>query len=198
MIAQKDLVAEALKSLAVPGNSYPELSDLVPKKPGLYALHAEPGVWAALGWAERANGLPLYVGKAERSLNSRDVNTHFATGATGWSTVRRSLAVLLRASLKLEAVPRNDTVPVRPANYGIEPGGDERLSRWMRDNLTLSYWVAPGGVRLKPLEENVIDGWQPPLNLDKVRVPSRLLKRGRKAMADEVRVMTGLAIKPLR
>ena len=64
----------------------------------------------------------------------------------------------------------------------------------MQENLTLSYWVTPGGVRPKFLEEDVIDVWQPPLNLDKIRVPSQQLKKGSKAMADEVRVMTGLAV----
>ncbi|MGW3547006.1 GIY-YIG nuclease family protein [Janibacter hoylei] len=58
---------------------------------------------------------PLYIGKAERSLVSRDLQTHFTSGKTGQSSLRRSLAALLRVELDLTAQPRN---PSRPDGRG--------------------------------------------------------------------------------
>lgn len=56
------------------------------------------------------------MGKAERSLASRDVDTHFSTAKTGSSTLRRSLAGLLVDQLALEGRPRNPAKPERFAN----------------------------------------------------------------------------------
>ena len=63
----------------------------VPSRPGLYAVHGDHAVWENLGLGEPTDARPLYVGKAERSLASRDVDTHFSTGKTGSSTLRAAL-----------------------------------------------------------------------------------------------------------
>lgn len=158
----------------------------------MYAFRTDASILAAMPWDVPFSGKPLYIGKSESSLNSRDVTTHFGTGKTGWSTVRRSLAVVLREKLELAAVPRNATLPVRPANYGLTSEGEECLTIWMKKHLTVAMWVKPEGVVLKPVETAVIKHWQPPLNLDKVDHPSGWLSNGRKALANDVRRQTGL------
>jgi hypothetical protein len=117
----------------------------IPRRPGLYAIHAPAAVWEELGLGKRPDERPLYVGKAESSLVSRDVDTHFGDGRTGSSTVRRSFAALLRAPLELEGRPRNPSKPERPANYGLSPDHDEKLTGWMRENLTIAVWPTPEG-----------------------------------------------------
>jgi hypothetical protein len=133
-------------------------------------------------------GCPLYVGKAERSLQSRDIRTHFATGRTGSSTVRRSFAALLRNPLVLRGVPRNMVRPERPATFGLAAEGDERLTAWMQEQLFLAYWVKPDTeVDLNDIETAVIKRWQPPLNLNKVDHPLPALRHARRLMADDAR-----------
>src|SRR5690606_21537157 len=96
--------------------------------PGLYAVHGDVSVWDELRLTRPVDARPLYVGKAEDSLAGRDVGTHFGTGRTGSSTLRRSLAALLRETLDLRAQPRNPANPGYFANFGLEPDGDERLT----------------------------------------------------------------------
>jgi hypothetical protein len=174
-------VPAAISALHTGGIRPAELQDVLPSRPGLYAIYCDEGGLDGLGMA-RFSGIPLYVGKAEQSLNSRDAKEHFQAGKTGWSTVRRSLAALLKEELMLTATLRNDTLPARPANYGIEGPGDARLSAWMVQRLTLSCWLNGDGLVLDHIETLVIDQWQPPLNLDKVRVPFAPLVAARERM----------------
>ena len=129
----------------------------------------------------------LYVGKAERSLNGRDVGTHFATGKTGSSTVRRSLAALLTGQLDLLAVPRNVAMPDGSANYGLDSASDARLSEWMEQRLLLATWVKPEDATLDDVETAVVRQLRPPLNLDKVGESRERLREARKRMADIAR-----------
>jgi hypothetical protein len=125
------LLTEALRHLAGPTMSIAEAKVEVPTRPGLYAVHGEAEVWQELGLGEPTDARPLYVGKAERSLASCDVDTHFSTGKTGSSTLRRSLAGLLADQLALEGRPRNPAKPERFANFGLEASDDESLTGWM-------------------------------------------------------------------
>lgn len=157
----------------------------VPNLPGLYAFYVDEVGGEALGLVA---GLPIYVGKAERSLQGRDVGTHFSTGKTGSSTLRRSLAALLREQLELSAVPRNLAKPDGSANFGLEVGGDERLSKWMSNHISLAVWVARDGAVLDDLETAVLRELAPPLNLSKMGAAgSRRVKAARAAMASEAR-----------
>jgi hypothetical protein len=165
----------------------------VPSKPGLYAIYAPANVATNLGLTV-TNGTPLYVGKAERSLAGRDLGTHFATNRTrpartGGSTVRRSFAALLRDELALQAVPRNAINPDGSANYALTPEGDDRLTDWMHDNLSLAVWPAPQPlpVPLRDIEKAVLWQWAPPINLTDVPQPSAYLRALRAEMTDESR-----------
>jgi hypothetical protein len=155
--------------------------------PGLYAVFANRGIWRELRLGRRPDGRPLYVGKAEDSLVGRDLKDHFADGRTGSSTLRRSLAALLRAELKLRAIPRN---PVRPADFdrfGLSSTHDARLMGWMRTRLWIAIWVAPEGCHLKTIEYNVKFSWLPPLNLDNGSRWQEFVKAERASMADQAR-----------
>ena len=181
------LASKAVDALSGTRYAIADAIDHVPPKPGLYAVSADPETWQELN-LEIREGCPLYVGKAEQSLQSRDIRTHFATGRTGSSTVRRSFAALLRDPLRLRGVPRNMALPERPANFGLAAEGDERLTAWMRELLFLAYWVKPDTeVDLNDIETAVIKRWQPPLNLNKVDHPLPALTHARRVMADDAR-----------
>ena len=161
-----------------------------PNAPGLYAIFGSPEVWEELGLGVPPDGRPFYVGKAEKSLLLRDVRQHFGTGKTGSSTVRRSVAALLKAKHGYVGVPRNPAKPGHFSNYALVLAHDEKLTKWMLANLRLGTW-SPGDVESVVLDEwetKVLDAWRPPLNLSKVKTDwTAGLKRLRKALADEAR-----------
>lgn len=189
-MASDSPLAHALVDLAGVRHTHADAGDRVPKAAGLYAFYGDEQAWSDLDLSPAFDDQPLYVGKAEKSLNGRDVGTHFATGKTGSSTVRRSLAALLVTQLGLVAVPRNLVRPDGSANYSLEPLGDERLSRWMEERLLLSTWVKPQHVLLEEVETAALLRLRPPLNLDKVGEPRERLRRARGAMVAESRKWT--------
>jgi hypothetical protein len=191
------VISEALASLAGRRHVHSEAVHLVPKTPGLYAFYGDDAVWAQLGLKPAFEGQPLYVGKAERSLNGRDVRTHFAVGKTGSSTVRRSLAALLVDELGLIAAPRNLARPDGSANFGLDEESEVRLSEWMMRRLTLATWNKADGVDVDEIETEVVRRLRPPLNLDKVGEPRERLRRARKLMAETARAWRPI-IKPDR
>lgn len=178
------VIGAALTSLAGDRHAYADAIRLVPKRPGLYAFYGDERAWADLELSSAFEDQPLYVGKAERSLNGRDVGTHFSAGKTGSSTVRRSLAALLVNELDLLAVPRNRAKPDGSANFALHPAGEERLSQWMERRLSLATWCKPDGIDLDALETTVVRQLHPPLNLDKVGERRTELREARRRLAD--------------
>lgn len=161
---------------------------------GLYSLYADADVWQQLGLGDPPDDRPLYVGKAEDSLVTRDLHTHFASGKTGQSSPRRSLAALLVDDLKLVAMPRRpaDPEPDKWTHYALEPDGDDRLTDWMLRHLRLAAWTCDRPVALGKLERLVMAEVQPPLNLTGVVQPwSRQVRDERKAMARAAEAWTG-------
>ena len=163
----------------------------VPAKPGLYAIFGDETAWRDLDLTANPSQ-PLYIGKAEDSLVSRDLNGHFGANPkskpqTGSSTVRRSFAALLRETLELRAVPRNLRNPGHFTNYGLADGGDERLNAWMHARLTLAVWPAPQdrSTPLATIETEVIRLLTPPINISKNPGKLARLSRARERMADE-------------
>lgn len=180
--------AEALRVLGEQRGVQPAAQAGVPDRPGLYAIKGDAGVWAELGLGHPPDDRPLYVGKAERSLAGRDLRQHFGTGLTGWSTLRRSLAALLRARLRLVAVPRSPGRPSPRASYGLEEAGDARLTAWMNTNLRIATWVPAERVRLADIERELLQIWEPPLNLTGVRNPwTGMVKAARRTIAASTR-----------
>jgi hypothetical protein len=162
----------------------------VPARPGLYAIHGGSAVWRELGLGAPPDARPLYLGKAEASLVSRDLDTHFGDGRTGSSTVRRSFAALLHDALKLRGMPRNPARPGYFANYGLSPEHDAALTAWMRKHLTLAIWAKPEScdAELASIERALLARLEPPLNLQHVTTPwTGQVKAARRVMAGEAR-----------
>ena len=178
--------ALAMDALMAPGVDVDTAATTVPTRPGLYAVQADDAVWLELGLGPRPDQRPLYVGKSESSLAARDVRTRFATGHTGHSTLRRTLAALLVDELDLVACPRNLARPGYFTSFGLVADGDQRLSDWMRDRLRLAVWPSPAGVVLDDVETEVLLELQPPLNLSKVGTQWKpAISAARKRMAKQ-------------
>jgi hypothetical protein len=169
-----------------------------PPRPGLYAIHAAAPVWEELGLGAPPDVRPLYLGKAEASLAGRDVSTHFGyvregrrTSVTGYSTLRRSLAALLRDVRGFRAQPRSVAKPGHYASYGLSSAQDEELSAWMRERLRLSCWEMSHEIAVPELglvERAVFRRLLPPLNLADIVTPWRpRVVAARQAMTAEAR-----------
>ncbi|MDI6908931.1 GIY-YIG nuclease family protein [Nocardioides sp.] len=184
------IVHEAMRFL-VETNRVPiaDLAEQLKPVPGLYAVFGTDDAWKDLGLSsDDMRSRPLYVGKAEDSFVSRDLRTHFASGRTGQSTVRRSFAALLRDSLELRGAPRNLELPGHFANYGLMADGDARLTKWMWERLSLAVWPWERTTELKRIERAVVLLLDPPLNIEYLpRASRRDLSSARKAMADDAR-----------
>ncbi len=196
-VSLRDLVDAALADLSGKRWAVGEAEPHVPARPGLYAIYGDETAWSELE-LDPAPTAPLYIGKAERSLASRDLDGHFALrpsslARTGSSTVRRSFAALLKHVLDLRGMPRNPAEPERFANYGLAGEGDLRLNAWMRSRLSLAIWEAPAAMPapLRLVEAQVIAHFAPPMNI--AGNPRKLvrLSRARAEMASEARAFTG-------
>ncbi|MGC5585637.1 GIY-YIG nuclease family protein [Ornithinimicrobium sp. W1665] len=183
-------IATVLESLAGTRHAHADAVRLVPTEPGLYAFYGDDRAWAELRLSPAFDDQPLYVGKAESSLNGRDVGTHFAAGKTGSSTVRRSLAALLVDELALAATPRNVAKPDRSANFGLDDPSEHRLTSWMEQRLSLTTWSKPEGTDLVKIETKVLHHLRPPLNLTHVQEPRVRLRAARRRMARTARAWT--------
>jgi hypothetical protein len=97
---RRKLVSEALVSLRGAAVRVGMIDSEHSSHPGLYAFYASVATWKALGLGVAPDDRPLYVGKAQNTLASRDIEGHFGLrergvqSPTGSSTLRRSLAAL--------------------------------------------------------------------------------------------------------
>lgn len=158
-----DNVIQQLKGEAIPFNSIKSL----PKLPGIYALSFFSSNFPLPGYNHTENDI-LYIGKTESSAESRNLNTHFQSGKSGSSTIRRTLGALLRDLLDLTPVPRNevDFDAGRTHTYKFDPTSEERLTEWMRSNLGLSFYTYDRSkADICSLESEIIKTIVPPLNL---------------------------------
>lgn len=189
------IIDDAISTLSRTRWNILDAPDHVPSMPGLYAIYGDEQSWVDLDLnLDLQPATPLYIGKAEDSLATRDLRGHFAIDPmspprTGGSTVRRSFAALLRETLNLHAVPRNLAKPERFASFGLAAGGDARLNDWMHEHLSLAIWVAPSdrSWTLKDVETATIIRLRPMLNI--AGNPRKLpqLQRARAVMAAEAK-----------
>lgn len=176
-----------LESLAPPGVPITEADTRVPSAAGLYAIYGDQEAALQLGLSPAGTHTLLYVGKAEDSLVTRDLRTHFTSGRTGKSTVRRSFAALLSRALSLRATPRNPLKPGYFHMFGLDSTSEARLTEWMQTHLNLAVWPSPPQAMLKDIEEAVLATLDPPLNIAAVPTPRATLQAARARMADEAR-----------
>jgi len=109
----------------------------------------------------------IYVGKTEKSQKSRDANTHFKSGKTGSSTLRRSVGAILRNKLELKPIPRSQN-EIKMRDFKFIEESEIKLTKWMIKNLSLSFYEVTEGKRyLKLLENQLIELLTPILNISK-------------------------------
>ena len=168
----------------------------LPDSAGIYALWpATERALTELGLEDAPTGpplmeLPFYVGKDTRSVSKR-LSKHFTSGDTGHSTLRRTLASLL----DLESRPRRTTIE-RPTqkqlrtlvtNFDLTDADDERLSRWMSENLEVVAAAsaftplsdlerAVGAILHPPLDQERSPMWEPNPWRDQVAAARRRLR----------------------
>lgn len=183
------LLADASASLAEPKLPLTDAVDKVPDAPGLYALYGSAAVWTALGLGAAPAGAALYVGKAEQSLKTRELEAHVRSGRTGQSAVRQSFAALLRDHLELRGMPRNPKKPERFDEYALSDDGEQRLTTWMTEQLEIAVWATPPDCAdLGAIEVAVLKRWSPPLNLRDTRSTwGARVSSARKLMAADAR-----------
>lgn len=136
--------------------------------PGIYAL-SFIGKSFPLEDFVLPNNKIIYIGKTESSQQSRDANTHFKSGKTGSSTVRKSIGALLSQSEKIIPIIRSltDIEKGRRSHYKFDDTSEEKVTQWMLDNLAVSFYEYPASKQeINQLETQLITLLKPVLNID--------------------------------
>ncbi len=154
---------------------------------------SEPGVYAffvkyaeALGpFKPDGDGL-VYVGLSD-DLARREYNDHLRDGATGSSTLRRSIGAILKGPLMLTAIPRGRGRSNKDCtHYRFTNDGEHRLTVWMKSNLEVGVCAVDDP---DSAETVLIPMLEPVLNLVRWKNPAaRDLRALRKICADEARL----------
>lgn len=155
----------------------------IPVEPGIYHIYSDcPIGW--LNWSPSSG--PTYIGQAADGLRRRIEKVH--AGDTGRSTLRRTLGALLKEQLGLDARPRpskDEPKAVNFTNYVFELGGDERLTTWMTEHLSVSFLVC---LDTKGPKDASIAEHEPPLNITGWQNPfAPEIRAARSACAREAR-----------
>ena len=141
--------------------------DYINDIPGVYAIALNSNDFPFFNDPSIVEGTILYVGKSESSIKKRVYKSHFSNGKTGSSTLRRSLGAILKDDLELEPVPRSMREK-KFRDYKFIHDGEVRLTNWMVDNLSISFYdYTKGKKRLNMIETEIIKSLVPILNLKK-------------------------------
>lgn len=136
--------------------------------PGIYALSFIGPSFPLDGFTLPEHKI-IYIGKTESSQQSRDANTHFKSGKTGSSTVRKSIGALLSQSEEIIPVIRSltDIEKGRTSHYKFDDTSEEKVTQWMLDNLAVSYYEYPASKQeINQVETELINLLKPVLNID--------------------------------
>jgi hypothetical protein len=173
-------------------------------KPGIYAIFFIGDDFPILGNAVKKHQI-IYIGKTEKSQDSRDAKTHFASGKTGSSTIRKSIGSLLYELHNLIPIPRNDTdyLNGRNSHFMFYEPSEEIITEWMQNNLALSFYEYPKSKKaIDTLETEIIQQLIPLLNIDYKNPHNPFMtkiKSLREICANHARESVGLSIeKPIK
>lgn len=178
-------ITKHLKINATPFKEINKFSD----KPGIYALFFLGKSFPIKDYTPAKDEI-IYIGKTESSQLSRDANTHFATGKTGSSTLRRTFGSLLFEQYKLTPIPRSqkDIEEKRFAHFKFDLPSEEILTEWMQNNLGLSFYpFTKSIIELDNLETQLIHELVPIINIDRKNPENKyaiFIKKKRKKMSD--------------
>ena len=138
------------------------------KFPGIYAFFFIGDDFPFLGNSVDKHQI-IYIGKTESSQEKRDAKTHFTTGKTGNSTVRKSIGSILCTNENLKPIPRNDNDynEGRFSHFMFDEPSEKIITDWMENNLSISFYEYPEGKKLiDELETDIIKELKPFLNID--------------------------------
>ena len=134
---------------------------------GIYAIALNGSNFPFFNNRSIKEGTILYVGKSDSSIKKRVYKSHFNDKKTGSSTVRRSLGAILKEDLELEPIPRS-IKEKKFRDYAFIYEGEVRLTNWMVNNLSISFYDYPHGKKqINDLETKIIKRLIPVLNLKK-------------------------------
>lgn len=139
------------------------------KFPGIYAFFYIGDDFPLLGNSVSKHQI-IYIGKTESSQEKRDAKTHFATGKTGSSTVRKSIGSILCSKENLNPIPRNDSdyKKNRFSHFKFDNPSEIKITNWMEKNLALSFYEYPKTkLEIEDLETEIINELVPILNISK-------------------------------
>lgn len=139
------------------------------KLPGIYAFFYTGEDFPILGKSVEKNEI-IYIGKTESSQEKRDAKTHFKSGKTGSSTVRKSIGSLLQVKEKLNTIPRNniDYEKRKFSHFKFDNASEDIITRWMKVNLAISFYEYPESkYEIDKLETQIINEIVPILNIAK-------------------------------
>jgi hypothetical protein len=185
-------IITSLKNDSCPYKQIRKFSD----EPGIYAFFFTGKDFPIANCNPQKDEI-IYIGKTESSQASRDEKTHFTSGKTGSSTIRRSLGALLKDELSLVPIPRNDKDfdAGRKSFFKFDEPSEDKLTTWMKDNLALSFYEydqPPSEIDV--LETELIAEAKPLLNIDSKNPDNphaQFIKEARKACADEANLAMG-------
>lgn len=136
--------------------------------PGIYAFFYIGNDFPLLGDSVSKHQI-IYIGKTESSQEKRDSKTHFTTGKTGSSTVRKSFGSILFAQESLKPIPRNDSdyAKGRFSHFKFDNASEIKITDWMKKNMALSFYEYPESKeKIDKLETEIINQLKPILNID--------------------------------
>jgi hypothetical protein len=124
--------------------------DVFSNKPGIYAVHFMGNAFPVYSLKPSYNEI-IYIGKTEKSQDSRHSKTHFASGKTGSSTLRRSIGALMKNGAKLNQIPRSvtETSEKRFTNYMFDETSEKLITDWMTKNWVYRF------MSLRVLQKNL-------------------------------------------
>lgn len=138
------------------------------KFPGIYAFFYIGNDFPLLGDSVSKHQI-IYIGKTESSQEKRDAKTHFTTGKTGSSTVRKSIGSILCGKENLKPIPRNDSdyKKNRFSHFKFDNPSEKIITNWMKNYFALSFYEYPKSKKLiDKLETEIIKQLIPILNID--------------------------------
>ncbi|WP_293003351.1 GIY-YIG nuclease family protein [Mycobacterium sp.] len=154
-----------------------------PSVAGVYAIFSR--AQCALPGVTLTGGDVVYIGSSS-NLAQRSIGTHFATGQSGFSTLRRSIGALLRDQLDLVPRPRGaGSSDSNFRHYRFDDAGEDKLTSWMIRNFDASVYPVPDPGRV---ERALIAIASPPMNLRHWANPdATMMRAARKACVDHAR-----------
>ncbi|QXP66263.1 GIY-YIG nuclease family protein [Polaribacter sp. AHE13PA] len=136
--------------------------------PGIYAFFYIGSDFPLLGDSVSKHQI-IYIGKTESSQEKRDSKTHFTTGKTGSSTVRKSIGSILCVQENLKPIQRNDSdyAKRRFSHFKFDNASEIKITDWMKKNMALSFYEYPESKeKIDKLETEIIKQLKPILNID--------------------------------